>query len=443
MPNDQTQTAAQGDQTQTQPQSRIIDDPLLASLAEDLSILAKTEQAVQKNEPPEIKPVEEKKTDETKPAEQKPAETKPATVKAGVKQRPDIKKELDDALTRHLADIKTQAQTQTVPALPDPKKTDDLDMTGLVDEQIDELEDAKYLEQKDPAQKGYAKKLLDFYKSVDKWVDDHKDDPDRTFDENDEEFTSFIEENKPKWAPGQRDKIRKARLIDEAKREALKDLQPEIEAAKREAREARVTPVIERKVNQFAESFEKAASSDDPLEKDVFGRYKESAVALASDWVRLAEGVDDITKPKNQDQAARHKWLMEFIGHQSAVFDAKGGDNKIRDGRQFVTPVKFAELASSGKDTSRVWTFNNDDVLTMLHTHMVESAKSQVKSEEEVAVKRGFVKQRPQTSTKPAEEPKPVTGVRASASASPGPVPSNQTEDGPHPGKEIISILGL
>jgi hypothetical protein len=436
---DKDQTSAQGDQTQTQP--RIIDDPLLASLAEDLSILAKTEQAVQQNQPPEIKPVDEKKPDEAKPAETKPAETKPATVKAGVKQRPDIKKELDDALTRHLADIKPQAQTP--PALPDPKKADELDMAGLVDEQIDEIEDARYLEQKDPAQKGYAKKLLDFYKAVDKWVDDHKDDSDRTFDENDEEFTSFIQENKPKWAPGQRDKIRKARLIDEAKREALKDLQPEIDAAKREAREARVTPVMDRKVNQFTEAFDKAATSDDPLEKDVFGRYKDSAVALASDWVRLAEGVDDITKPKNQEQAGRHKWLMEFIGHQSSVFDSLGGENKVRDGRQFVTPVKFAELASSGKDTSKVWTFNNDDVLTMLQTHMIESAKSQVKAEEEVAVKRGFVRQRPQAAAKPAEEPKPVTGVRASASAAPGAVPSNQTDDTPHPGKEVISILGL
>ena len=132
---DKDQTSTQGDQTQTQP--RIIDDPLLASLAEDLSILAKTEQAVQQNQPPEIKPVDEKKPDEAKPAETKPAETKPATVKAGVKQRPDIKKELDDALTRHLADIKPQAQTH--PALPDPKKADELDMAGLVDEQIDVL----------------------------------------------------------------------------------------------------------------------------------------------------------------------------------------------------------------------------------------------------------------------------------------------------------------
>ena len=201
--------------------------------------------------------------------------------------------------------------------------------------------------------------------------------------------------------------------------------------------------MIERKVSQFTEAFDKAASSDDPLEKDVFSRYKESAVAIASDWVRLAEGVDDITKPKNQDQAARHKWLMEFIGHQSSVFDAQGGEHKVRDGRQFVTPVKFAELSSSGKDTSKVWTFNNDDILTMLQTHMVESAKTQVKAEEEAAVKRGFVRQRPQVNAKPAEEPKPVVGVRASSSAAPGPVSPPSSDDSAHPGKEIISILAL
>lgn len=429
----------QGDQPQTQPHSRIIDDPLLASLAEDLSILVKTEQAAEQNQAPDIKPVDESKKDAEKPAVQKPAEVKQPTVKATVRPRPDIKKELDEALTRHLADIKNP----TPPSLPDPKKPDEINTDGLVDEQIEELDDAKYLEVKDPSQKGYAKKLFDFYKSVDKWVEDHKDDPDRTFDEKDDEFTEFLSNNKPKWAPGQREKIRKARLVDEAKREAMKDLQPEIDAAKREAREARVSPFIDRKVTQFTESFDKASASDDPLEKDVFGRYKESAVALASDWVRLAEGLDDISKPKSQDQAARHRWLMDFIGHQSNVFDSQGGDNKVRDGRQFVTPVKFAELSSTGKDTSKIWTFNNDDVLTLLQTHMVESAKSQVKAEEESAIKRGFVRQRPQVATKQADEPKPVTGVRASSSAAPGPVSQASNDDIAHPGKEVISILGL
>jgi hypothetical protein len=434
MNQDQEQEPKHGENTETQPHSRIIDDPLLASLAEDLSIIVKTEQASDHNQAPEIKPIDEAKKDLAKPADQKQQ-----GVKATVRPRTDIKKEIDSALTRHLASVKNQAP----PSLPEPNKIDDINTEGLVEEQIDELDDAKYLEQKDPTQKGYAKKLFDFYKSVDKWVEDRKSDPDRTFDENDEEFTEFLNKTKPKWAPGQRDKIRKSRIVDEAKREAIKDLQPEIDAAKREAREARVSPSMDRRVNQFTEAFDKASASEDPLEKDVFGRYKESAVALASDWVRLAEGIDDITKPKGKEQAERHRWLMDFIGHQSSVFDAQGGNSKVRDGRHFVTPVKFAELSSASKDTSNVWTFNNDDVLTLLQTHMVESAKSQVKSEEESAIKRGFVRQRPQVAAKQANDPKPVGGVRASTSAAPGPVSSTQNDDIGHPGKEIISILGL
>jgi hypothetical protein len=431
-----TETTSTENQQQSQP-ARIIDDPLLASLAEDLKIIVKTEEAKEKNDAPEIKPVDEN-AQQKKVEEKKPEEKKPDAIKATVKPRQDIRKEIDDALTKHLADIK-----KPLPTPPPPKPADDIDVTGLVEEQVEELEDAKFLEQKDPSKKGYAKKLYDFYKSVDKWVDDNKDNPDRTFDENDEEFTQFLEENKPKWDPGQREKIRKSRMIDEAKREALKDLQPEIEAAKREAREARVAPALEKQVSQFSEAFDKASSSDDPLERDIFTRYKESAVSLASDWVRLAEGVDDVRSPKNQDQAARHKWLMEFIGHQSSVFDTHGGDAKLRDGKQFVTPVKFAELASSGKDLSKVWTFNNADVLNLLQTQMIETAKSQVKQEEEIAIKRGFVRQKVSSNAKQAEEPKPVTGPRVSPSAAPGPVAGQNVDDLQHPGKEIISILGL
>jgi hypothetical protein len=134
---------------------------------------------------------------------------------------------------------------------------------------------------------------------------------------------------------------------------------------------------------------------------------------------------------------------MEFIGHQSSVFDAHGGESKIRDGKQFVTPVKFAELSSSGKDLSKVWTFNNADVLNLLQTQMIETAKNQVKQEEEVAIKRGFVRQKIAPAAKQAEEPKPVSGPRVSASAAPGPVSGQNTDDLQHPGKEIISILGL
>lgn len=434
-----------GEQAATEQPQRIIDDPLLAALVEDIPKITGGARSEENNEPPDIKRVaDEPPADTQNPADQKAAtnDASGGAIKATVKQRPDIAVEIERAFARHMPQKRTpEPPAPTASNSPQPG-SDDLDLSGFVDAQIEELEDAAFAEESDPKKKGLRKRLHDFYRSVDKWVEERKEDPDRTFDENDEEFTKFLESNKPKWEPGERDRIRKDRLVKAAKQEALKELAPQLEEAKRVAMEAKALPSIEKRVLDVGSEIQKAAS-DDPLEQEVYGRIKDSATTLVSEWLRLSEGIDDIRNPKNEDQASRHRWLMEFVGQQSALFDKHGGQAKVRNGRSFLTPVEYANAISSGKDVSGNWTFGPQDVVTMIKTHAIESAKSQVKAEEDAAAKRGFVRARTTSHAKTAEEPKPVDGIRASTSAAPGAALDGKTADLPHPGKEIINILGL
>jgi len=427
-------------ETQQTPQTpqRLIDDPLLSALAEDLNLISQTERAVEKTEPPPIKPVEDPAA--TAKTETKPTETKPVEqpIKGSVKPRVSIAEEVKKAVREVLP-------APPVPQLP-PKQEpaeDKIDTAGLVDAQIEELEDAMYLEKKDPSKKGFAKKLNEFYRSVDKWVADHKDDPDRTFDENDREFTAFLEKSKPKWDGGQRDKIRRDRIVEETKQRALEEVKPQIEQANNMAREAKYGPVLERRLNEAVGEFDKLTSSEDPLEKDVFTQSKETFSTLASDWLRLTEGLDSLQAPRDKQQASRHAWLLNFVANKGAEFEAKGGDAKVRDGKTFLHPAEYGRRRQSGQDVSGHWTFTQDDIVSRLRDEVISEAKDIIQEEEKRATERGFVRQKPAAKPKPAEEPKPTGGIRATTTPAPGAVQPSENGSLDHPGTEVISILGL
>lgn len=433
-----TTPAAPADQNTPPP--RIIDDPLLAVLAEDLTGIVATAKATDANEPPPIKPAPDTKTEDAT-ANPAPAATTPpadAGVKGGVKKRVDLAKEIDDAFKRNLPPPPPPpAQSKQDPA------PETLDTSGLIDAQIEELEDAKFLEQKDPAKKGFSKKLHEFYRSVDKWVADNKDDPDRTFDDKDVKFTEFLEKNKPKWDPGQRDRVRRDRIVEETKAKTLEEVKPQLEQANNLAREAKLGPIVERKITEATTEFENATKTEDPLEKDVFNRYRGAYSNLATDWVRLTDGLDSVQAPRDRDQAGRHAWLLEFVAREANEFNVKGGDAKVRDGRQFLHPAEYGKRKASGQDVSGHWTFTQSDVLNRLRDHVISDARIQIQEEERVATERGFVRQKPAAKTKTAEEPKPVQGIRATTTPAPGPADSSQNADLNHPGKDIISVLGL
>jgi hypothetical protein len=429
---------------------KAIEDDILSALADDLTeMIGHSKKNEPKEEPktPDIKPAPE-----TPPADAAPAPEKPATpaqpIKAGVKQKEDARAIAEDVVAKRLAEARAN---NTPTALPkeEAKATPIYDENLLSPEQKEELEDARFFESLDPKNKGRADELLRYYKGVDEWVAaKKKEGTGNTFDANDEEFVTFVNKSRPAWADREKEKIRRERLKAEAKaeakREVMKDLEPEIKAAKQEAREAKFTPIIERQVNEFVAQMKEETKTEDALEKEIYESFQSVAENLATDFLRLINNVDTVGDHNPEQRRKNHQWLNAFIDQQNKVFEKQGGDKKVRDGKTFVTADEYARMAAAN-DTKidTVWTFGVPDYLKMLRTHAVGIAKTQIKHEEELAGKRGFVRQKQSEKAKEEKQPEPSSGIRATSTPAPGAVQPDAKEDGNHIGKELIEVLQL
>lgn len=433
-------TATETPSTDTPPQ-RIIDDPILSVLADDLADMLKREKEPAKA--PEIKPVPE----ETPAPDAASKTTDPVTpepIRGGVKKRVDPAKVAEDVFNRKMEELKNAP----APVLP-PKKDEPAPVADTIDpDQAEELADAAFAEQSDPEKfKGFQGKLKAFYKSVDDWVAARKSDPDRTFDENDAEFVKFIEKNKPSWN-GQRDRMRIERIADARAEQKLKSRDEEtsrkIAEAQREAREAKFSPAIQNQVTSVMQQYDSDTKTDDPLESEVFSQYRESAAELSTDYLRVVNGIDTIGSHNPPHVQQRHDWILNFVVASAEARAKQKPDETMRDGRRFVTPAKFIELRNANDPgISKVYTFTVDDVLGLIKEKAISMAKSAIKAEEDRAIKRGFVRAKPTGNTKQAEQPKPMNPPRATSAPAPGAVEASNSNDAAHPGRELIDILGL
>lgn len=437
----ETKPAASAEAPKTDPQS-ITRDPLMEGLLKDLGVLAEEKPATQPV--PEIKPVAEPAPEPAKePAAQPKTETPPAEQPKFARR--DRRREAAEVA----AEVVQQMQSKlTPPPLPptrqqQPEPEVSQDDSWLSDDQREEVELARWAEASDPGKyKGKSAEVLSRFKEIHEYREKHKSDEDRTLDENDDEFVRFIRDRKPQWGSGELRRLQNQKLISEAKEAARKELQPELESARREAREAKLLPAIESKVSSVMSEISKEATGDDPLEKAIFEDHRRRAGEVAAEYLRVVNGVSQFN-PTNQ----MHNWVASFIIRKADEFDKTGGASRVRDGKTFVPPHKYQEMINAGRSVDGVWTYGPDDVLPLLTKHAVTEAKNAVKIEEERATKLGFVRAARANSPKTTiaePEPKPSSGLVATTSAAPGAaVQANDGKDVNHPGLEIMSVLGL
>lgn len=427
---------------QTQPE-RIIDDPLLSALADDLKDLIKVEKG--QDPAPVIKPVEEPPATPA-PAAAAPEPAKPEPVKGGVKRREDPAKVAERVFEEKMAKLKeapAPVLPPSQPAAPTPQTAPD----DLSPEQQEELADAEFAEKIEPDKfKGLKDKLRFFYKEVDEWVEKRKDDPERTFDENDDEFRKFIEDRRPSWS-GKRESIRIERIADARAEQKLREREKEtdrkLEETQREAREAKFSPEIRQRVELVATEFDADTKTDDPLEREVFSDFKSAVMQLSEDYLRVVNGIDRIDGNNPPELKQRHQWLLNFVVTNAEAQSKRKPEETMRDGRRFVTPAKYLQMRRGNDDVSKVYTFTADDVLDLLKKSAIQMAKDAIKAEEEKAQKRGFAKVRANSGTKPPQNPQPMNPPRVTATPAPGPVQITDDKQVDHPGEDVIKTLGL
>lgn len=466
------QQPADPPETPKGPESAAV-DPLFSILHSDLGVRIIDGKVVRgPYTPPEKK--EDKKPDET-PAEpsEAPAELPPEQPET---KKPDASKpavevasEVDEnaRLDARLSEVVDKALDKRLPKTPEqpPKKdepTADPDATyieALSDDWKYEISLARLAEKK-LGLKGKVKETIAFSKSLDEYIDKHKDEDGRTFDENDEDYQKFLRQKRPKYSPVERRRIEVLHEVEpqlkEAKREVRSELEPKLEAAEERSREMEAKPKIAEDLKKFNAALLTLDEQSDPLLKEtvelvktkgdgaieddpVYGsivlKELKGAEAAAAEFLALSNGL------KKPDAAnPLHKYLMDFMEAQGQHIATHGGDlrtRKLADGtaQTFLPRSEYSKRLRVDPDETRskYFTFSDADVLDMLAINARGLIGQQVKAANEELTKAGYGRQKPaKTPEKPKETPaKPPSSD--TPPPKPAAKPSNPDDDDPDP----------
>lgn len=336
---------------------------------------------------------------------------------------------------------------------------------GLTDEQKDRLTEAEVAGRLYPDKYGQQrKKMIAWYRSLDSTLTTlTAADPDRTLDENDEEFKQFLK-TKPKLEPTARDRVQRTIGAEEAEQKVMARMTPQLNALENRQKEIEIRPKVEELVRQVgggvlsliasdakspmaaaAKAFQEkgdGADAEHPLEAEIIRAESQKLATLVTEYSHIAKGVS-----RFDPQNAYHTGLLNFINEEGAAFARKGGESRVRGGKTFLPRDEFIPLSRSNPaEASKHWTFGHDDVIRMLAWKAKESMESRLKAEEELAIRRGFTrKPRADSAAAPkadASEPQPLTPPAAAPiparGGAPTPVAAQPTNE-----IDVVETLGF
>lgn len=431
-------------------ETKVSDDPFIHGLLEDLGKLdTKPAAAATPPAPPVPAP--------TPPPTPAPAPEPPK--KVAVEKSKPINEIVESTVRKVLGEnqpISTPSPPTPAP-VPVASPPDEYEkQLGLAEKET--LSIARFAAEKFPEYKELAGQFLEFYKTVDKYVETAKvTDAERTFDESDEQFQKFIKDNRPDIDPVTWRQLESAKIKEEAKTEAAKEIDEKYKAQFDETRHKQkvleTRPVIEKKLGSFQDNVGRlmAADANSPLAEIATSIEKEGLDAVmkkdqlfapivveeyqngamnAAEWLVISHGLAQYD-PNNQ----RHVWLAGFIRRQGDIFAEKGGDRTIRtatDGSKltFMPRGQYMKLANEKpEEAAKHWTFEEDDVLRMLEANTKMAAEKRVKEMNDRLSSSGFQRPKPAPSAPPVSNngnsepeppPVPTTSPAAPSSASPG-----------------------
>lgn len=421
---EETEQEQQQEQPEEQPQTNL-DDPILSTLWEDLGV---KEPEAEEEAEPEAEP-------ETK-AEAEP-EAEPEKKEFSIKPKMDeetfrkvVREELESR-GKDPEEVAEQQVTQQVEAKEDPYES------RLIDEQKEELELYRYAEEK--GHEGMSNKLLGFYKGLDEYVDSaRKDDPDRTFDDEDEEFIEYVKKHKPEITPKDREALRRSKFRDEVVSDVKSEYKETIDGLKGELNQLRVRPEVLGTMKEAARAYDEFSKLDelkdtDPLAHKVFNDEKEKYLNWSKAFLDRWHGINTTV---DEDFHV----MIEAIDSEAKKFEEAGGEAVVREGKRFLTPGRFADA----KDKSGYWTWNQSEILERFGEVSIENAHNtvaeRVKEMESYGYKRGVVSGQSKKSAR-AGEPTPMNPPKASRTSSPGAAEGGEASL--TPGAELLEELGI
>lgn len=342
-------------------------------------------------------PADPKKEPSAEPAKEpaKPAEPAPQkTVK--VKKRepapsPITEDKVADTVRRVLEETNQRA-AQTPAPKPEPTKPAEPEFPAdITAEERDELELYKYIEAKDPSKKGILQKGLKFLEENKKFLEKRMQEEGDDYDPSaDPQYEKFLDANEPKLSSVEKRRFTIQRETEGLKQEAYeqvrKELLPQIQDSARKLLEYELKPKIDSRIDAFRSEVAEVMPEEVvkvwrennhdfakvkeqfPIEFDAISSSSMGAIQVAQEFLRLRNGLTNF-----QENNAQHQYMQHFIDEQARVFAEKGGNSRIKDGKQFIHPYQFKRGMEG-----QYWTFEDDDILAMLKVQAGREAKARI-----------------------------------------------------------------
>jgi hypothetical protein len=423
------------------------DDPLIQTLLADLEV-----NVTELGEPADIPPAPE---GDTPP----PADPPPSDPPAKTDDDPPPATKPKKFTKLPPADPPPLPKADPPPA-PEPQAPTAKDPDAGLDEDLrDDIERAQVAERLFPDRyKGFSQKYRDFAGKLDAYIAKaREEDPDRTLDEDDEQFQRWVKNNRPQW--GSRADARKvehemieSRVADRIARER--------ESVEERIRQVEVTPRIESRVAKFEQQLTEQLGEDYgdaikqagldgaaekfPFEADAVRAANTRTQQLASEFLALSHGVAKPDFDKNPD----HLWLYNFMESQGSHFHANGAEKRTDSaGRTFLPRSAYNQLRRTNPaEAQKHWTFSDEHVLAMLAHNAKMNVEERVKAERERLRKAGYTRETKQPAPPPKSDPAPrretPPSPKASTSAAPG-AASGKPQEPDSPGLDVARSLGM
>jgi hypothetical protein len=337
-----------------------------------------------------------------------PADSEPKPAKVSRKSNADLENVIQETIRKEMSKLPLPEKAPA-PAKPAEEKKSEPDLTGWMPEEIEALELAQFAETTQPERyKGQAAKVVQFRKALNDYIENGKKaDPERTFDGNDEEFSSWVEKNKPSYQPGDTAKLERQRIETSAVKRAKAEVQADLDKQQDEIKALRFEPTIDRQIKTSEQAMVRSVSEDPFLKENL-----EQADKLGDHLARAQEiGIDKVaselplpdriavtsfhlasnagkellkleyqTKKWNPEDPT-HRWLGQFVQIQDQVMSQLPKTDTMRDGKQFIPRSEFQRVATERPELAgNYWTWTTADLLQMLALNAQSSVTSRIKN---------------------------------------------------------------
>lgn len=420
-------------------------------------------------EPAAAPPKEEKPAAPVPPTETPPATPKP---KIDVERGRPIEEIVEGVVKRLQKPAETPAPT--APATKPADKPEDADadyIASLTEEQQEEINLARYAAKADPAKYGtMPKRLVDYYKKTDEFISSRTKENAEWAPEQDEEFSAFVEENRPAFTKAEKRQMERRMITEEVRN----DLKPKLEEIDRASKAQELGPELERATADFTSKVVESMAPDDksvfhgvvekalagklteeawkearkvdPMAVNIIRPHVERAAGYAREYLELATGVKEQTpfradmplNHKHNQAAIRQQEMFAFIEAQESAFYQNGGNLRSINGKTFLPRRDFFALPEAEK--SKHWTLSHTDILDMFSRSAAVQAETQFAKEVERRKEEGYVRNSQANVTKtetaaaapstpPAASPQPAS-PKSTVTPSPGAAPGGNMPSG-------------